>query len=348
MSDLIWGDSFDHYGTNKSNMLAGEWAEFLEIAGSITISTTFARTGTHSLKFAPDPAGSPIYARRAFKGAPRITCGVAMAIYQTALPVGNAGPGMQLRNNSNVAILTVVIQTDGSICVRKGDHAGAIQDISDAVITAGTFHHIECEATFDSVAGSFEIRANGRTVLNTGGLNLGSVGAAQVVYGSFIASNAGGAFYVEDVFARDGSGFFGAQRILTEFATGDTAQADWAKNGSGTGYGCIDQADPDGDTTYLSAATSGDKSDFSLPALPSELAQIIGVYVPVMARLNAAGIGNIQPSMISSGDVLAGNDDALTTGYTYYGSVFETDPHTGIAWTKAGLEAALLRIEKSL
>jgi hypothetical protein len=207
-------------------------------------------------------------------------------------------------------------------------------------------------ATFDSVAGSYEVRANGKTVLQEGGLNLGSTGAAQVVHGSFTARDIGD-WYLEDVFAADDSGsfnntFLGAQRILTNFPVGDTAQADWAINGAADGYACIDEDDPDGDTTYISAATSGDKSDFSLPSLPSELAEIAGVYVPIMARINAAGIGNVKPSMVSSTDVLAGNDDALTTGYTYYGSVFEYDPHTSDAWSKTGLEDALLRIEKSV
>jgi hypothetical protein len=350
---LIWGDSFDHYGLTESNMLAGEWAAFTIAAGaSIDISTDFARTGTHSLKFTSANTGNPTLARRALGGSPRITCGIGGGVYQTSLPGTNAALGCQFRNISNVAILTAVFQSDGSICIRKGDETAAVVDISDAVLTAGTFHHVEIWATFDTVAGAVEVRVNGRTVLMLGGLNLGSVGAAQVVWGMFTTRDSGD-WYLDDTFAADDSGtynntFLGAQRILTEFPTADTAQADWSKNGAATGFGCIDQADPDGDTTYISAATAGDKSDFTLPSLPSELAEIAGVYVPLMARINAAGIGNIKPSMLSSTDVLAGNDDPLTTGYTYYGSVFEYDPHTNAAWTKAGLEAAKLRIEKSL
>lgn len=350
---LIWADSFDHYGLLTSNMLAGVYAQLLtSSAGTIDISTAFARTGTHSLKFGTANSGNPTLARRTFGGSPRITCGIGMAAYMTALPSTNVAAGFQLRDISNTAILTAIMQSDGSICIRKGSEAGAVQDISDAVLSAGTFHHIELWATFDTVAGAFEVRVNGRTVLNTGGLNLGSVGAAQVVFGSFVTRDIGD-WYLEDIFAADDSGtynntFLGAQRILTEFPTGDTAQADWALNGAGTGHGCISEAAQDGDTTYISAPTAGNKSDFSLPSLPSELAEIAGVYVPVMARLNAAGIGNIKPSMKSSTDLLAGNDDPLTTGYTYYGSVFEYDPHTSAAWTKAGLEAALLRLEKSL
>lgn len=354
---LLWADSFDHYGGLTSNMLLGAYSQIS--AGPlgealITISTSFARTGTRSLKFQHGTSGltNTIVARRSLGGSPKITCGQGFGMYNTSLPVANNYIGWQFRDISNVPRLTVLVQSDGSICVRKGTESGTIIAISDTVLFAGSFNHIETWVTFDDVAGYVEVRVNGVTVIMEVGIDTDAVGATQVTMCAFNSRDFQD-FYVDDWNTGDSSGtlnntFIGPQRCLTEFPSADTAQADWALTGAGTGHGCIDQATPDGDTTYISSSVVGSKSDFALPSLPPETSAIKGVYVPLMARIDAAGIGNVKPSMKSAAALAAGVDSALTTGYAYYGSVFETDPNTGLPWTKAGLEAALLRIEKSL
>jgi len=344
---LLFVDGFEHYGTDETNMLAGLWAAF-----SVTpeLSTTFARTGTYSL-WLKGRTGSPEQTCRFALGSTNITVGVGYGIYCPNLPSSNALFYTKLASAAAADILSVIVQSDGSICVRKGDETGAVVDISDAVITAGTFHHIEFKTVFDTVAGAVEVRVNGVTVLMIGGLNLGAVGAASVIFTNDLPTGIG--YYIDDVFAWNDVGsynndFLGAQRVLTVYPAADTAQADFTKNGAGTGIGCINQVAPDGDTTYLGSAVVGDKSEFTLPTLPPELVTIAGVFVPVMGKLDAAGIGNIKPSMKSVAAVLAGTDSPLTTGYSYVKSVFEYDPNTSVAWTKAGFEAAKLRLEKSL
>jgi hypothetical protein len=159
--------------------------------------------------------------------------------------------------------------------------------------------------------------------------------------------------YWDDVFAWDDTGtynnsFMGAQRILTTFPTADTAQADFTVVGSGAGFSAINDNPPDDDTSYITSAVVNNKSDFELDTLPPEVVAIAGVFVPARARVDAAGIGNLKMSLVSSGDVLAGSDVPLTPSYSYYRNTFEYDPHTSAPWTKAHLEAALLRVEKSL
>lgn len=353
---LVHGDSFEHYGTTPNGgrdaMTAGYWASVDDgVGGNFSISSDVARTGTKSLKLTPGAGNAVVAARVAFGGAPRFTFGIGVAIYMATLPAGNDRIGYQFRDNTNTPILTICFQSDGSITARKGDHTGTVIDISDSILQAGTFNHVETKATFDTVAGFVEIRVNGVTKLQIGGLNLGAAGCAQY---AFVGFNGGGCpvSYFEDEFAWDDTGdenndFVGPQRILTYFAIADTAQADWSKVGDADGFDCIDNVPADGDTTYLGSDTIGDKSDFALPTLPPETAEIRGIIVPVMARLDAAGIGNVLVSMISGADDAPGTDYPLTTGYTYYRNVFERDPATDARWTKAGFEAALLRIEKS-
>jgi hypothetical protein len=349
---LLFADGFNHYGSTVADMLAGYWAAFETVAGStVTLSPAQARTGTRSLLTANGGINNGNVGARFTLGRTAITCGLGTAVYLSSLPGANAQVAMQFRDNANTPILTLCLQSDGSIAARKGDKTGTVLAISDSVLTAGTFNFIEAKAVFDTVAGSVQIKVNDVTKILIGSLNLGSVGAAQCYIG--LTANGAPDTYWADLFAWDDSGslnntFIGPQRILTRFPTSDTAQADWAKNGAGTGYGCINNVPQDGDTTYLGAATVGNKSDFGIASLPPELVTIAAVVVPAMARLDNAGIGNLKMSLVSGASVAAGSDVPLTTGYAYYKNVFEIDPATSLPWTKAGLEAALIRAEKSL
>lgn len=345
---LLWADGFEHYGLDETNMLAGEWAAFV---WTPQLSTAFARTGTHSLHMQGRGGAGVQSARRVF-GAEKIGCSVGFGVYCPQLPASNSLFYFTFLSPAAADILTVAIQSDGSLCVRSGGIAGTVIDITDSVITAGTFHHIAMKALFDTVAGATEIQVNGVTKQLIGSLNLGSAGAS-----SFRLNNnettAGDGYYVDDMKAFDDQGTYnndivGPHRVLTNYVAADTAQADWSLNGAGTGTGCINQTAPDGDTTYIGTALAGDKSEFTMQTLPPELVEIAGIYIPAMARLDAAGIGNLQLSMVSGASDDPGPDTPLTTGYTYYGSVFEEDPDTTDPYTKAGFEAALLRIEKSL
>jgi len=350
---LLFADGFEHYGLDESFMLAGLWSGLSASAGgTIELSTSFARTGTTSLKMTSGNVSTAIQESRWAFGTTAETCGIGVGVYLPNLPSSNQQVGFQFRNASNIAILTACLQSDGSICIRKGGVSGAVVDVSDAILTAGTFNHIECKAVFDTVAGAVEVRVNGVTKLQIGSLDLGSVGAAT---GALMIFNfpTGFSVYWDDLFTWDDTGtenndFIGAQRILTIMTDADTAQADFTVVGAADGVDAINNIPPDGDTTYIYSSVVGDKSDFTLPTLPPELVQIAAVFVPVMARLDAAGIGNLLVSMISGGDDAPGTDSPLTTGYTYYKNIFELDPDTSAPWTKAGLEAALLRVEKSL
>jgi hypothetical protein len=72
------------------------------------------------------------------------------------------------------------------------------------------------------------------------------------------------------------------------------------------------------------------------------------LYAISMAALDIAGVGNLQTSLISNGDAAVGDDNALTTAYTYRADVFETDPDTGDEWEPSAVNAALIRFEKTL
>lgn len=338
---LIYVDGFEHYGGLKSNQIRG--TGWTGVTGSLV--TTFARTGDYSFYIGG--------ADRFIFGESLYTVGIAMGIYFDNLPT-TTYTGFAINRADGNPIITLQFRSDGSITVRKGPVNATTIAMTDSVFYAGTFNHFEMKLHIDSLVGALEIRVNGVQKLFIENLNLGLDMATACETISGYQGNAGNRYYIDDFILWDDTGefnndFLGPQRVLTVFPVGDSAEADWSINGgAGPGYDTIDELSQDGDATYLRADTVGQKSAFSIPELPTETIGIRGVFVPAIARIDEAGIGNIKVSMVSDTDVLASTEQTLTPAYTYTRSVFEYDPATGLAWTKAGVEAALIRVEKSL
>lgn len=353
---LRWADSFDHYGTTPSGgrtmMLSGPWAAFGSGNNTLPfVSTEQARTGTHSLKIQHSSlaTGSGAWARRVY-GETLAVVGHGFGMYFDHLPVNTKFCGIEIRNASNVKIGKISIEPDGSILAEA---LGTDVGLSDPKITASAWHHLEYKWVIDPIVGEVEIRVNGLVVIHETDLNTGSVGASQFVIGTLIDGGSAETFFIDDMFCWDDTGtdnndFLGTQRATTLFVNGDTAQADWSVIGAADGYAAIDEETPDGDSSYILAEDTGDTSEFTLPAMPPETELIAGVYIPTLAKLDDAGTGNIQVSMVSGSDVSEGADTVLTTAYTYWGDAHDVDPATGDPWTKAGIEAALIRVEKTV
>lgn len=353
---IRWADSFDHYGTTsggRPNMLSGAWAQFDHGNGADPeVNSTQARTGTYSLRLAHNSlATGALLARRVF-GTSLTVAGIAFGAYFDALPATNNIHGFSFRDGANASIVDVYVQSDGALAAYA---LGVLVGTSDPVITASSWNHIEAKLVCDEIVGSVEVRVNGLAVLNVTDIDTGpALSAAAIRFGSFTTGGGNLTWYIDDVVAWDDSGtanndFLGTQRVETIFPVADTAEADWTiTGGSGPGYDAINDPDPDGDTSFISSDLAGDISEFGLDALPPETEEIAGVYIPAMAKLVDAGTGNLKVSLVSGVAVDEGPDTVLTTAYQYWGSVFETDPATTLAWTKAGLEAALVRVEKTV
>lgn len=362
---IIWAEGFDHYGTTgggRTNMLSGAWAQFSWGSGgngTVEVSPTQARTGANSLFIRHTANSSTRTVARRVVGAARLILGVGFGIFFPSLPTVNKQCGLSIRNASNENILGIIVQSDGAIGLYTGQVEGGSGDAtligaSDPVITTAAWSHIEVKTVIDNVVGEVEVRVNGRPVMHLTDLNLGTLHATQLQYGTFAGTGGSSVeYYIDDIVVWDDNGdenndFLGVQRVETIFPVADTVAADWTVFGTSDGYDAIDNVPPDGDTTYILGDTPNQISEFELDTLPPETETIVGVYIPVMAKLEDAGTGAIQVSLVSDSEVSLGPDQVLTPAYTYWGGVHEVDPNTGDAWTKESLEAALLRVEKTL
>jgi len=345
---LRFADSFDHYGS-IANMSAGLWAELTQAS----ISSAQSRTGGNSLLLTGGGGGAPAIARLALNGPALDVIGVGFGIYFPALPSINNNCLFQLASNANSPLLTMIFNPSGSITINKGDYNGSLIEVTDNLITAGTFHHIELRAFMDDTAGEFELHVNGVVQLQLGSLDLGTTKVSQSAWRRRNVGGSADPQYIDDIFVWDETGdfnntFMGPLRILTTFADGESSPQDWTAVGASTIHEAIDEVPPDGDTSYAGAGTVGNKATLTLPEIPPEVDKVAGIYVPALARIDEAGTGSIVVSMISGSESINGGESTpLTTSYSYWPFAFDYDPNTNAQWTKSTFEAAKVQIEKT-
>jgi hypothetical protein len=346
---MIFIDGFDHYGV-IGNMTEGVYAEVSPTSG---LATTIVRTGTHALSF-----GAASRVRRVL-GGPKTTVGMGAAYYLDALPTSNDNQRIfEFRDTGNASQVTIGVQSTGTISVKRGGVGGVEIGLTESpAITAEAYQHVEAMVFFSNTVGTVEVRVNGVTVLSLTGVDTvatSNVECSQVVFSGGQGGGAQGG-RMDDVFCYDDTGsfnntFIGDRRVLTLFPDADTVQADWTPVGSGTGFGAIDEANPDGDTTYISAGipdSNGVVSEFGMENLPAGVSAISGVVLVNMSRKTEAGIANVQMSIISGASETAGTDQPMTEIYTYRQDVFEIDPASAAPFTPSEVDALLIKADRT-
>lgn len=348
---MLWADGFDHYGsgaTGRANMLDGVWAQ---LDAATVPQATVVRTGSLALL-------SRGLERRVFPGPHRTAVGVGYALYLPALP-GTSGRNIPwaFLNTDAEPIVVVGINTDGRLTVYQdassNNGQSAIFTTLEPVIVADAWQHIECFVVLSAQTFALEIRWNGVTVLDESGLDLRAAMFGEQITQLRLNGGIAATNYIDDLIAWDASGsfnndFIGDRRCSLLLPDGDTAQADWSIVGAGSGFQVIDDLVPDDDSTYVAAVNAlGQQSDFDIEDTPPDAEIINAVMSYARARKTDAGDADLQISMVSSGSVDDGIVHPITTEWTYWQDIFEVDPDTGVPWTPAALDAALLRLGRA-
>lgn len=352
---LLWCDGFDHYGT-LARLTDGAYAA---IGSSVLLSTTNPRTGTYCLRTNGGTMNSAAEVRRVFGGA-KTSVGIGAAFYFSSLPSGNDGTNLfQFRDTANVEQVTIGLQSTGIISVwRRRPSGGTLLGSSASpAVTAAAYSHIEAFVFFSDSVGTVEVRVNGVTVVSLSAVDTvytANVEASQVLIGNHIPGESGvnPTMNIDDIFCYDNTTsynntFIGDRRVLTLFPDANTATADWTPVGAATGYECIDEANPDEDTTYITAATVGLESQFGLQNLPAGISVVNAVVMVERARKTEAGTANTQVSVVSGASTTAGADKPLTEVYTYRQDVFQTDPASAAPFTPAEVDALQFKVERT-
>lgn len=232
------------------------------------------------------------------------------------------------------------LAADGSIAV-GGDGNIPIASSPAGLIQPNTWHHIEYQV---------HLNASGTGILTVDGVEVVNVS------GDFLESTQANVFqlvgdsthqWFDDVVYRDDASTYpallGEHKIHTLLPSGDTAQADWAG-----GYTDIDDplyATNDGDTTYISATTLNDKSEFGLGGLSESPSEVHAVQVTTDARKTDAGTKALTSYLDSSGGRGDGTEFSVSETYSSRTDIHETDPNGSIPWTTSAVNAVEVGVE---
>jgi hypothetical protein len=148
--------------------------------------------------------------------------------------------------------------------------------------------------------------------------------------------------YVCDVSGSYNNSRLGPVQVTTLFPSSDNSVA-WSRTGgSGTNYSCVNDADPDGDTSYVSSGTGGTIDRYGLTNL-AITQTVIGLQTNLVAKV----VGNVAPLWKISGTDYVGNTYATSASPYKYGSqTYDTNPGTSAAWTQSDINAAFFGLKR--
>ena len=133
----------------------------------------------------------------------------------------------------------------------------------------------------------------------------------------------------------------------------DNGQMRVEANTPGTAGNSIDTTETCANAAFTAATLTGGldipgPSSFFLTRLPAQSTGIKGLTLLTRAAKTDAGDANVQASFVTADDSTAnGADRAITTSFTWYADVIETDPGTSGALTPSSFIGARFRIDRT-
>lgn len=326
-------DTFD-YGVTADLVDRG-WA----VAGGPTILAAGGRNGSASLRM----TGFAMTVTRTIDAQASWVVGFSLKM---ANPPTTAPAAICVLLDAGTVQCTLLLNTDATLSVVRSTGTALTSGTSVASLVGGATNYIEWKCTIADAIGanSCVVKVNGTTVITvaTGQDTKTTTNATanQVRLGGANAAVTD----MDDLYICDGTGstnndFLGDVKAVTSLPTGAGNSTQFTPS-TGSNYQNVDDTAPDDDATYNESATVGHVDTFAVAPLTATPTSIQGVAVSVNVKKTDAGTANVACSIRSGGTTYFGTTTALGTTYTYVTHIWETDPATGVAWTRAGVDAS--------
>ena len=129
-------------------------------------------------------------------------------------------------------------------------------------------------------------------------------------------------------------------RIWDTLPTGAGATTQWSPS-AGANWQCVDEQPSNGDTDYVSAASSGLTDTYSTPAEAEAGSIIYAVAVHATMRKDDAGTNEVEGVIRSGGNnYVYGTPTGVNSSYGRHRWIWHSDPATGNQWTVAAANSA--------
>lgn len=329
---------------------------------SATVQGTTKRHGNHALGFS-SAAGYAF--KTGLSSASTRILGFAFRVDSLASQNGHCFATMGIGSpiyvgGSEQVHVSLCLTSTGALQVYNGrplSHTNAsgtgtsLGSASSQTLSAGQWYYIEIVATFHASTGSVEVWVDGVRWLNITGADTvdGSTATADTIA---FAATATASTYYDDVYSVSGTGGIrttrlGPIKVLTNIVeTGAGANDDFTRStGADTGA-LLDDATPDGNSTYVESTSIGNKVTNTLPAYTAS-GQVLAVQVRLQVQKTDVAAREATPLLRVNGTDYQGTQTPLTTTYGELVHIFEESPDTSndftdseISGAEAGLEDA--------
>lgn len=335
-----FGDSFSHYATAD---LLKKWTALVQpgSGAECSILPTGGRTGAGALEVTTGFLAQ-VYAQKTLGNQATWTIGVAVNY-----TVGS-NVGLMFLMDGSTRQIGIAINTNGTLYLDKN---GTTVATSSSVITSG-WNYIELQATFNGGSGSATINVNDSTFLTYSG-NVSPSGnnqANSVCLGDWIGPHTTQNVLYCDFYANDGTGstnntFWGDIRVVATVPTSDGNYTSFSVTGAGSAHAAVNEEPPDGDTSYVSDNTPGDRETFVFPGPSGSMKTALAIQTVLDAKKDSTGARSIAASLRISSTDYDGATVFPNTQYVFYVEQRPINPNTGVAWTTveftSGVEAGL-------
>lgn len=344
---IVWMEPFTFYGTSEANMLAGGvWSN---VDGTLSNDPDGVSTG-FVLKVIGGDSGQ-----------------VTQLVIPTAGDVHNIGfrwwlsqlpnstahsPSLVLKSSGNSSKYQLRSSPTGQLVLIRSTDSTTIATSAAGVVMAGAWRHVEW--MMNRTSGAYEVRVEGVQVLS--GTD-GSPATGDSAILEFKSSSGGAGAsnttpYIKDLFIADDAGsqnnaFIGPVTLYTLPVSADVSNG-WSLSTGTTAYSLLDELTPN-DADYIQA-------DDTLPAacimeytdLPADVVAVRACMPVVRIEKTDGGDSTVQLGLVSSGDVDTGASHAPGTSFSYIWDISELDPHTSTLWSPVTVDAAQLKIDRTL
>lgn len=335
---ILWADGFDDW-TAASSGVAGEYDSY--VANSVSILSTGGRRGGGAVQMSS-------FSDHLTKGLGG-TFGELFFAFAFRPGANGAHAMLQLRNGAT-AVFTVRWNTDGSVSLMSGDFGTVLATSSAGVMPQGVYTHVQLRVVFATSGGTAQLRLDGATtnLLSATGNTGAACTACAIAIGAGLSAAAAAwdDFVVADTSGSVANTWLGDVRVdsYRPNANGDLSQMVGSDGNSTDNYALVNPATAG--SSYVQSATVGAEDLYHVTDMSHTPQSILGVVATAAALKDDAGTRAIRLHAKSGAvDARSDADIVLSTTRRRVTTVFSTDPNTGAAWTRTGLNAAQFGFE---
>ncbi len=314
---VILVDGFDHY--SSANAADKFWN------GTIAQMVTGRGFGGQAI--------SVVDANDVYKQLPST---YSTVIAGAALWVDDTVPGiiMSLWNSGGPACS---IELMGNQLLKVLNAAGSVIATGTTIVPTHRWFYVELKCIVGT-SGHATVQLNGAPEIASSVGNFGTGNIEQIRFSNHSLS---GNTHVDDVVVLDTSGsspqndFLGDVRVETLYPVADGTYTAWTPKTGTDHYKMVDEAQIDGDTSFVKDANPTDKDSYVMDTFAG---LIYSAQLNIGARKGESALRQLKPMIRQGGTDYLGSLATLSLDYLFYSWILDNDP-TGSPWLAATINA---------